>query len=93
MSRIACTAQDEAPISPDGRFGLTGVLVRSECIQKAPDEMHTQKHGSAYPAEDYKIADWCISLPEARVNRNALALVSGWIFSSLLEEPCCARSS
>ena len=27
---------------------------KKECIQKAPDEMHTQKHGSAYPAEDCK---------------------------------------
>ena len=33
---------------------------KKECIQKAPDEMHTQKHGSAYPAEDCKKRlDWC----------------------------------
>ena len=27
---------------------------KKECIRKAPDEMHTQKHGGAYPAEDCK---------------------------------------
>ena len=33
---------------------------KKECIRKAPDEMHTQKHGSAYPAEDCKKRlDWC----------------------------------
>ena len=27
---------------------------KKECIRKAPDEMHTQKRESAYPAEDCK---------------------------------------
>ena len=27
---------------------------KKECIQRAPDEMHTQKRASAYPAEDCK---------------------------------------